>query len=115
MTQARTDTAAFVRGKLFMAGVDRGTPIGITCDVITVLAMDVPTDDLVKWRREFDHALWKVRPPSREEWGRLPGQEEQTARLAGMSVRPGQAAPGARAVPPPGAAGASRGTRGTRP
>lgn len=91
MTTQRTDTAAFVRGKLHMAGVDRATPIATAVDVITVIAMDVPTDDLKKWRREFDSALWRVRPPDRATWGLRPDQAAETRRLtAGPAPSPGE-------------------------
>lgn len=64
-----------------MAGVDRSTPIATACDVIQVVIMDVPSDELKKWRRNFDAALWRIRPPDRSTWGLSPEQQAQTARL----------------------------------
>lgn len=80
-TVGRTDTAAYIRGKLFMAGVGQRTPLGTALDVLQVLVMDVPVDEIRKWRRELDIALWKVTPPSRETWGLEPDQVVATERL----------------------------------
>lgn len=77
----QTDTAAYLRGRLFMAGVSDRTPLATALDVLTVLVMEVPTDELRKWRRELDAALWKVRPPDRSTWGLLPDQVASTERL----------------------------------
>lgn len=81
MTSTRTDNAAYVRGKLHMAGVDESTPISTALDVVIVVAMEVPGDELRKWRRELDRALWRVRPPDRETWGLEPHQIAATERL----------------------------------
>lgn len=83
MTSARTDVASFLRGKLHMAGIDRSSPIQVAVDVLQVLVMDVPADDLKKWRREMDAAMWKVRPPDRATWGLRPDQQQETERLLG--------------------------------
>lgn len=93
--------SAYVRGKLWMGGVTHNTPIAVALDVIQVAIMDVPVDELEKWRRQFNNHVWKIRPPSREEWGRLPGQAEQMGRLAGGGA------------PRPAQPGPSRGTRGS--
>jgi hypothetical protein len=81
MAAARTDPGAFVRGKLFIAGVDGNTAIATTLDVLQVVVMEVPTDDLRKWRRELDRALWRVRPPDRDTWGLLPEHVAAQERL----------------------------------
>jgi hypothetical protein len=86
MAAAQTDPGAYVRGKLFMAGVDDRTPIARSLDVLTVIVMEVPVEDLRKWRRELDAALWRVRPPDRETWGALPEHQERMARLTGKQI-----------------------------
>jgi hypothetical protein len=81
MAAAQTDPGAFVRGKLFMAGIDDRIPIATALDVLQVVIMEVPTDDLRKWRRELDRALWRVRPPDRDTWGLLPEHVAAQERL----------------------------------
>lgn len=81
MAAARTDPAAYMRGKLFMAGVDDRTPISAALDVVQVIVMEIPGDELKKWRRELDRALWRVRPPDRETWGLLPEHVAAQERL----------------------------------
>lgn len=67
-----------------MAGVRPNTPLGAACDVLLALEVEgVPGEQLTKWRRNLDQALWKIRPPDRESWGLLPEQQEQMRRLAG--------------------------------
>lgn len=66
-----------------MAGITSTSPIKNAVDVIQVLVMDVPTDDLKKWRNELDAALWKIRPPDRATWGLRPDQQQETQRLIG--------------------------------
>lgn len=82
-TDERTDVAAYMRGKLRMAGVDADTPLRDALDCLQVVIMEVPVDELKKWRREFDSALWKIRPPDRSTWGLAPEQQAATARLTG--------------------------------
>ena len=81
MAAAQTDSGAYVRGKLFMAGVDVQTPVTTALDVLTVVLMEVPVDDLRKWRQELDRALWRVRPPDRGTWGLLPEHVAAQERL----------------------------------
>jgi len=68
-----------------MGGVRPGTPLATMLDVLQVTIMDVPVDELKKWRKNLNRSLWKIRPPARETWGRLPGQEEETKRLISRS------------------------------
>ncbi|MDN5931178.1 MAG: hypothetical protein L0I24_08960 [Pseudonocardia sp.] len=99
----RSDVSAYVRGKLWMGGVTHNTPIGVALDVLQVAIMDVPVEELEKWRRQFNHQVWRVRPPDRSTWGLVGDQRAQMGRLAGRggAPRPGQAP------------GPSRGTRGS--
>lgn len=64
-----------------MAGVRSSTPLGDALDVVQVVIMEVPVEELEKWRRRFDVALWGVREPSRETWGLEPSQIAATERL----------------------------------
>lgn len=66
-----------------MAGVDGATPIRTAMDCLTVIVMEVPGDQLKKWRTELDAALHRVQPPSRETWGTLPEQQAGMLRLMG--------------------------------
>ncbi len=78
------DHSAYLRGKLRLAGVDGGTPVGELCDVLTVLLSDgVPADALTKLRRSVDRAAWKIKPPDRSGWGLRPDQVEGMRRLTG--------------------------------
>lgn len=53
-----------------MAGVDEDTPLGTALDVISVLIIDVPTDQIKQWRKQLDDALVQVNPVSaRDTWG----------------------------------------------
>jgi hypothetical protein len=108
MTTGRDDVAAYVRGKLHLAGIDGDTPLPVLLDVLTTVVVDVPVDALKDWRRRFDQALLRAslrtptartaaragtgprgaRPaasyPDRETWGLLPEHQEAMARLAGI-------------------------------
>jgi hypothetical protein len=81
LTVDRSDSAAYIRGKLFMAGVDARTPLCIVLDVLTVLSLETPVDELRKWRKELDAALWRAQPPDRDTWGLRPEHQAQTERL----------------------------------
>lgn len=85
MTAAHTDVASYVRGRLFIAGVDERTTICDTLDVLTVTVMDVPVDQLKQWRTELDAALLKLQPATidRATWGTSPEQQAAMARLMG--------------------------------
>jgi len=72
MTVTKTDIAAYVRGRLFMAGVDYRASICDALDVLQVVMLEVPVEGLRKWRDEFERALAKVRPFDRETWGLEP-------------------------------------------
>ena len=84
MTTAQSDTAAYLRGKLRLAGIDGAEHISDVCDVLTVLEVDgVPGEQLTRWRRNFDRAMWRIRPPDRESWGTSEQQQAAMSRLSG--------------------------------
>lgn len=75
--------AAYLRGKLRLAGVGPDTDLEELCDVLTVLEVDgVPGDQLKRWRTDVDRAAWRLRPPDRETWGLRPDQAAEQQRLA---------------------------------
>lgn len=92
-----------MRGKLFMAGVGPKTSTGDALDVLTVIAMDVPGDQLRKWRTGMDQAVATAvaqRPtdtlnpnserPARAGWGLEPDQIAATEQFhATFSAPPG--------------------------
>jgi hypothetical protein len=97
LTTAKTDVASFVRGKLFIAGVDADTPLGVALDALLVAVMDVPVEQLKTWRHELDTALRVVRPaeqapqpqyPDRETWGLLPEHIAEMQWMLGDSGGP---------------------------
>lgn len=93
MTTAHTDIASWVRGKLFIAGVDADTPLGAALDVTLVAVMDAPVEQLKTWRQELDLALRQVQPPEqtaplrqypdRERWGLDPDQQAAMSWMVG--------------------------------
>lgn len=86
MTTAPTDTATWMRGKLRLAGISEDVTVGEYCDAVFVLMLEgAPVDEMKKWRRRFDREMWKIRPPDRSQWGRLPTQRAEAARLTGGS------------------------------
>jgi hypothetical protein len=77
------DQAAYLRGKLRLAGVTDDAPLDELCDVLTVLQVEgVPGEELKRWRGHLDRATWKIRPPDREQWGLSPEEQASMARLA---------------------------------
>jgi len=59
-----------------MAGVTEDIPLGTAIDVLTVLIIDVPTDQIKEWRKQLDDALMRVNPRSaRDTWGLEPDQQ----------------------------------------
>jgi hypothetical protein len=92
MTCGPTDIAAYLRGRLHLAGVDADTPVGTVLDVLLTIVVDVPADALKDWRKNFDRALRPLARqhpesrrvyPDRETWGLLPQQQAAMAKLAG--------------------------------
>lgn len=76
------DTAAYLRGKLRLAGVDGDTELDEMCDVLTVVLVDgVPGEQLGRWRDQLDQAAWKIKPPDRSSWGLRPDQIAAQRRL----------------------------------
>lgn len=85
------DIAAWLRGRLAMAGVTAESPIADVLDVLTVLVVEVPKEALTDWRSKLERALWRVRPPDRASWGLAPEHQQQMGRLAGKpAARPGR-------------------------
>ncbi len=79
-----SDTAAYLRGKLRLAGIGDDTPLDVVCDAVMVLMVDgVP--DLRKWRDQVDIASWKVKPPDRASWGLRPDQAAAAQKLMGQA------------------------------
>lgn len=80
-----------------MAGIDDRTPIDVVLDVLTVVVMDTPGQELKKWRAGMDRAGAAVvarqarepdrivdptdRESMRANWGLLPGQLESHRRF----------------------------------
>lgn len=77
------DIAAWLRGRLTMAGITGDTPVAEVLDVLTVLAVEVPKEALTDWRNKLERALWTIRPPDRASWGLAPEQQQQMSRLVG--------------------------------
>jgi len=81
------DTAAFLRGKAFMAGVRDDTPIQAACDVYLALEVDgVPKEQIDKWRGRMDRQVVKTQPVDRDSWGLDPRQLAASQKLMGRSV-----------------------------
>lgn len=81
---ATSDTAAYLRGKLLLAGLGPDTPVADLCDVLTVLEVDgVPSEQLKSWRDQVDRAAWRIKPPDRASWGLRPDQAAQQQALMG--------------------------------
>ncbi len=75
-----SDTAAYLRGKLRLAGLGDDTPLDVLCAALVTLTVDgVP--DLRKWRDQVDIASWRVKPPDRASWGLRPDQIAQQQAL----------------------------------
>lgn len=88
---------AYIRGRLFIAGVDARTPASDALDVLTVVVMDTPGEALGKWRTGIDRAAFaakaaaaRARTPvgtpgparyDRSTWGLAPEQVEATRRF----------------------------------
>jgi hypothetical protein len=89
-----------------MAGIRDRTPIDVVLDVMTVVVMDTPGQELAKWRAGMDRAgaamvARQSRQPAhitdpddraamRRQWGLLPGQIDQHRRfLETMTTAPG--------------------------
>lgn len=74
---------AYIRGRLLIAGVTGNTPVCDALDVVTVIVMDCPGEELRKWRTGMDRAILTAqtkagRVPDRATWGLAPDQIEQT-------------------------------------
>lgn len=72
---------AYVRGRLFMAGVTDATDLGDALDVLTVVLMDTPGEALGVWRRRMDLVTAQAQARSgrvdRASWGLRPEQVQQ--------------------------------------
>lgn len=94
---ARSDAAAYLRGKAHMAGLRGDTPLRLACDIILALEVDgVPGEQLKKWRSSMDRQLMTRSPkpgpsgPDRATWGLQPTQSAAMGKLtAGMKLPPG--------------------------
>ncbi len=76
--------AAYVRGRLVLAGVDLSVPASDWLDAVWAAYVDSPHDLLKKLQREVVIATAKIMP-DRSTWGLLPEQQK----LAGhMVARP---------------------------
>lgn len=93
-----SDTASYLRGKAWIAGLRDHTPLATACDVILALECDgAPTDQIKKWRQNLDRQLMvqptkpaSSRGPDRATWGLLPEQIRATSKLtAGAKPPPG--------------------------
>lgn len=83
---AADDTAAYLRGKLRLAGLGDDTPLADLLDALVCLVNDgVP--DLRKWRDQVDIATWRVKPPDRSSWGLRPDQIVAQQALTGQAGR----------------------------
>ena len=86
-----------------MAGIRDRTPIDVVLDVLTVVVMDTPGQELKKWRagmdragaamasrrdRESDHVVApEDRAAMRKQWGLLPHQIDQHRRFLDTMTR----------------------------
>lgn len=78
--------AAYVRGRLVLAGVDLSVPAPDWLDAVWAAWVDSPHELLKKAQREVVIATAKIMP-DRSTWGLLPEQQK----LAGhMAARPGR-------------------------
>jgi hypothetical protein len=79
---SNNDTASFLRGKAFIAGVRDDTPLSTACDVYLVLEVEgVPGKEMKEWRRRLDKQVTKSKPVDRESWGLAPEQIAATQKL----------------------------------
>ncbi len=81
-----SDTAAYLRGKLRLAGIGDDTPLDVLCDAAMVLMVD-GAPDLRKWRDQVDIASWRIKPPDRASWGLRPDQVAAQQQLMGQASK----------------------------
>lgn len=87
---AGDDVATYLRGQLRLKGVDGDTPLDEVLDAVMALEVEgVPGEQIGKWRKATDRAVWRIRPPDRESWGASDDQQAQMARLARGGAAPG--------------------------
>lgn len=90
MTTGGTDIASWMRGRLFLAGVDDDTPVGTVLDVLSTVIVEVPKDQLTEWRRRFDRILTPIAAKAekplydRETFGLLAEHQAGMRKLAGI-------------------------------
>lgn len=81
-----------MRGRLLIAGIGPRSTISDTLDVLTVILMDTPGEQLEKWRDGLDRAALKSVPTQTAEspvargidragWGTTPDQIAATQRF----------------------------------
>jgi hypothetical protein len=76
------DTASFLRGKAFIAGIRDDTPLATACDVYLVLEIEgVPSKEMKDWRQRLDRQIVKAKPIDRDSWGTSPEQLREMSRL----------------------------------
>lgn len=63
----------YLRGRLWMAGIRRNTPLSVALDVLDVVMMDTPVEALTKRRQslEIEMAVARARAGrvDRDSWG----------------------------------------------
>lgn len=76
---------SYIRGRLFLAGITGATPLGAVLDVLTVIMMDTPGEQLTKWRQGLDRAAITEQARAgrldRATWGLQPHQIKQQQRF----------------------------------
>lgn len=76
---------SWFRGRMWLAGIDDKTPLGIALDVLTVIASEAPREGLEKAHREVERLvmLADIRRGrlDRTAWGTAPTQQAQMKRL----------------------------------
>lgn len=95
-TSGGQDIAAYLRGRLIVAGLDDRAPISAVLDVLMTTMVDTPAKELGEWRDRFDHAIYtptltavpdlpadavERQWPDRATWGLRPEQVAATNRL----------------------------------
>jgi hypothetical protein len=87
---AGDDVATYLRGQLRLKGVTADTPLDEVLDAVMALEVEgVPGEQIGKWRKATDRAVWRIRPPDRDSWGESPEQQAKMARLAKGGAAPG--------------------------
>jgi hypothetical protein len=95
------DIAAYLRGRMILAGLDDRAPVSTVLDVLMTTMVDTPAKELEEWRQRFDRAIYSPtltavpdlpaetpkqqtgqrQWPDRATWGLLPNQVAATNRL----------------------------------